>query len=459
MNDPDILAYQHDYYKPILDKAIKLTEEYISANKLMLTGGMAIDLALRVHGQSIYGDDQLPDYDIISDRNLHHARELAKILCGAGIQDVNIINAVHVTTVRVRVKRNVLLDATYIPSTVFERIPYLDTGNLRVVHPHYQMIDQRSSLGMLMLDKGITLNVFNRLKKDIKRNNMLRAVYPIQASDVVINYANLSIPLSFIRIDEARLNKIDANAFIYTGKACVSGYLAFYLYMSTIDPKTYPVSVEHDNLIVRGPAEFKIEILSYEIDEMKELLHNPTTYRQLLSIKPITLMDDRYEVMDSYGYRIGCYILKLPSGDDICVASVDYVLYELLRDRMFTATEPYTTFYTQLLSECDRMRESADSPEIWYPSVNCYGHDNMPEYRALMLEMLMRPDATKHLKPRNEYLRIPQCNIRDETFDATASHYFRIDGVRDDSIEHTNYKSLKNEFMEFAKNKRTASAQ
>ena len=99
MIKPDILIYQHNYYKPLLDKAIKLTEQYVSNNKLILTGGMAIDMALRMHNNAIYGDDELPDYDIISDQNLYHAHALAQILCNAGLSDINVINAVHILCV------------------------------------------------------------------------------------------------------------------------------------------------------------------------------------------------------------------------------------------------------------------------------------------------------------------------------------------------------------------------
>jgi hypothetical protein len=454
MNNPNILIYNLNYYKPQLDKAIKLTEQYVADNKLILTGGMAIDLALREKHTSIYSDDELPDYDILSDQNVYHAHELAKLLCENGLPEINVINASHITTVRVRIRRDVLLDATYIPSTIFNKIPYLDTGHLRVVHPHYQFIDQRSSLGMLMLDKGITLNVFNRLKKDIERNDLLRYHYPIQPTKVDLKYSPISVPLKYIRLDNDELQQIDPEAFIYTGPCCITGYAAFHLYMNKLDPKNYPVSVVNDNLEIPCPSNLRFSMLSYDIDKMKELLRNPKTYRQLLSLKPISMRDDRYELIDTYGTRMSCFIFKLPNGDKICVSSTDYILSEFLRDRIFVSPEPYTMFYTKLIEIVSDMRTKEDADDIWMPTVNCYGFDNLPEYRAFNIERILYPEQARSLKPRNEYLR-GECLIRDETFDTVGSHYFRIDGTQDDTIEHTNFKHMMAEYDAFLKNKRT----
>ncbi len=458
MSSPDILIYQHNYYKPQLDKAIKLTQQYVSDNKLILTGGMAIDLALRVKDSSIYDDDQLPDYDVISDQNLFHAHELAKILCNAGLPDINVINAVHITTVRVRIRRDVLLDATYIPASIFYKIPYLDTDHFRVIHPHYQFIDQRSSLGMLLLDKGITLNIFNRLKKDIERNNLLRKYYPIQMDTKYdIKYKLISIPLKWITIDDSKFKKIDDSVFIYTGISCISGYAAYYFYMNVIDPVKYPITVIDDNLEIKIPENIKFSILSYDIENVKGLLKSPTTFRQLLSIKPVTLVDDKYEIMDSYGIRVGCFAFNLPNGAKVCIASTDYVLSELLRDRVYVAKEPYTTFYSNLVQRTDLERSIETSADIWFPSINCYGYDSMPEHKTFDLEKMMDLKASSNLRPKSEYLRNPMCAIKRESFDAPLSHYFQIDGAEDDSIAHTNYKYISDAFKEFTRKKRNES--
>ncbi len=445
MDKPDILTYQHNYFKPTIDKAIKMTEQYIIDNGLILTGGMSIDLALRVKNKSIYTDDALADYDILSDQNLFHAHELAKLLCNAGISDVNVINAVHITTIRVRVGRDVMLDATYVPSSIFSKIPYLDTGDLKVIHPHYQFIDQRISLGMLMQDSGLSLNIFNRLEKDVQRNNLLRLEYPITTSNPKVEYSKLSIPLKYIQINPSKMRKINPKAFIYTGPACITGYAAYVIYMNIIDPKQYPITIRNECLEIDCPKNFKFSILSYDIDAVSDLLHNPKKYRQLLSTKPMSISDDRYEIIDSYGMRIGCFEREITPGINVCIASADFVLFELLRDRVFVSEEPYTLFYTKLVDIVSDKREQ-DSDDIWFPSVNCYGFDNLPEYKVFALERIIHKDIANELRPRNEYLKNPTCKIKRETFDAIKSHYFRIDGVEDESIKYTNARHIINEF-------------
>lgn len=142
----------------------------------------------------------LPDYDIISDVNLNHATALAELLCNEGFRDINVINAIHITTVRVRIKNVTLLDATFVPKVLMDSIPYLDIGQFRLVHPNYQKIDQRLSLATLMADTGASLNIFNRLLKDNTRNNILRDWFDIEINkETKIIMKRIKLPLSMLQ--------------------------------------------------------------------------------------------------------------------------------------------------------------------------------------------------------------------------------------------------------------------
>ncbi len=451
MQDPDITLYQLNYYKPLIDRAIKLTEQYVSDHKLILTGGMAIDLALRSKGQSIYEDDALPDYDIISDENLIHATALAEILCKEGLPDVNVINAVHITTVRVRMKNIVLLDSTYIPPVCFKKIPYLDVGHLRVVHPYYQLIDQRLSLSHLMADTGISLNIFNRLTKDVKRNLLLREVYPIDQLPKDLKMHTIKVPLSLIRVDESKINKIDSRVFIYSGNVCIAGYLGFLIMMSLTNSSKYNFEIIDDNLIISIPNQIPIRLLSCDIKSLN--IDNPKTYRPLLNLKPISQCSGNYEYVDTYGCRISCNIINLNKEIKVCVASVDYLLMEMLRDRIYVNYEPFTTWYVELVNIVDEQRNIEKSSLMWWPSLNCYGVEDFPEYQIFMLERLMDPEKAKILKPKTSYPYPPKCATRSE-FEQTNSHYFLIDGQQDSSINYTNYGHILESFQEYVTKKR-----
>ena len=235
INDLESLAYLLDFNHDSIEKALHKTAEYVSKHKLMLTGGTAIDMALRAKGTFLYDDNALPDYDIISDQNLIHATELAKLLCEEGFQDINVISAIHVTTVRVRIKNVTILDATYVPSILIKQIPYLDVQtkdfNFRIVHPNYQKIDQRLSLSALMLDTGATLNIFNRLIKDTKRNEMLRTWYQLpNPSNEHVKMKRIKIKLNDIINNDDTFKDLENGFFIDVGDVCLSGYAAYALY-------------------------------------------------------------------------------------------------------------------------------------------------------------------------------------------------------------------------------------
>lgn len=448
MVDSGLILYQQNYFKPLIDKANELTEAYVSKHKLMLTGGMAIDIALRAKKSQIYDDDALSDYDIISDQNIDHANALAEILCNAGLPDINVINAVHVTTVRVRMKNISFLDATYAPSSVFKRIPYLDIGELRVIHPHYQFIDQRYSLSTLLIDTGISLNVFNRLAKDIGRNDLLREYYPIESKLQSMTKTSLiRIPLDLITLEDTKLEEMVSNIYIYTGATCISGYAAYLIYM-----KKYKIVNEH--LELEFPDEMQISMLTCDIDSINYNLDNAKTFNSLLNIKPKFKRDGRYDFLDTYGYRIGCNIIDLTSEIKVCLVSYDYIALEMLRDRVYVAEEPYTFIYSQLVKDIDIKRSDPDNKDSnWYPSLNSYGKVNLAEYKIVGLERIMhnvKDDNTPFpLIPKNLYLRFKKCTVKESDFSQSQSHYFELDGLESKTSKYTNYKHIIEQFNTF----------
>lgn len=478
INDPDLLLYKLDFNHTIIEKALEITAEYVAQHKLILTGGTAIDMALRSKGSSIYDENALPDYDIISENNLNHAAALAEILCKDGIKDISVINAIHITTVRVRCKNITLLDATYLPENIIKKIPYLDIGKFRIIHPNYQKIDQRLSLSNLMNDTGISLNIFNRLDKDHKRNKILRDYFKIN-NDLAMEHTHISesnqlipnkfkiftkrikLSLDLLKHDPNYLNKIDANCFIYTGNICISGFLAYAIYYyeyikhnkpinDTIDPN---VIITKNSIEFDLPKEATISLLNCSDNpiETLELItgikkNKFKKYNPIANIKPITVKCSTtsypIEISDTYGSRISAFILE-----NMCVASTDYILMQFLRDRIYADTEQLrainSLYYDSLLTmSIDRQNYDIQSNnQIWFPSINCYGYDILPEYKAFTFQKILNPEESKDFKPKNSYLRVPDCKTKTE-FDPLASHYFLIDGLENPEIIHTNLKYI-----------------
>ena len=464
--DPELLLYHLDFNRSTIERALDITAEYVATHKLILTGGTAIDMALRSKGTSIYDENALPDYDIISDNSLKHATALAEILCKQGIRDINVINAIHVTTVRVRVKNVTLLDATYLPENLMKQIPYLDIGQFRLVHPNYQLIDQRLSLSTLMADTGVSLNIFNRLAKDLKRNQILREHFNTQDfsahcaeacsdnSAVKIFTTRVKLDRKHFMIDQEHMNRIDPNCFIYTGDTCISGFLAYALYYheytktrkaldGTIDPH---VSIKSDYIEFDLPKGAPISILNCS-DKAEQTLRRIANsqepikkYNALANVKSITLSINDLEVTDTYGARYSSVEVE-----GMIVASTDYILMQFLRDRVFTETSTLratnSLYYESMLNMVLDMQQHVESSRIWFPSISCYGYDIIPEYRAMALEKIMDAEQANALKPKNSYLRIPQCVTKSE-FNPSVSHYFNIDGLQNDSITHTNLRYI-----------------
>jgi hypothetical protein len=458
--DPELLLYELNFNRPTIERALDITADYVAQYKLILTGGTAIDMALRSKGTSIYDENALPDYDIISERNLDHASALAEILCKGGIRDINVINAIHITTVRVRCKNITLLDATYLPEVLMNRIPYIDIGKFRLVHPDYQKIDQRLSLATLMADTGQSLNIFNRLTKDIKRNQILREHFATNDSspvDIKIFSNRIKLSRTLFDIDPTHMDRLDPDCFIYTGDTCISGFLAYALYYyeyckdrmpldGTIDPniKMTDSTIEFDL-----PKEIGVSILNCN-DSISPTLEKlasvkPNTFKRynaLANLKPITfkaeLSNHFIEVTDSYGARISSVELE-----GMVVASTDYVSMQFLRDRIYGQTEYIrninSMYYESLLKMLLDRQQYDDSSKVWFPSISCYGRDILPEYRSFGFEKIMNPSVANTYKPKNSYLRIPQCQTK-SGFDPTTSHYFAIDGQENDQIVHTNLK-------------------
>ena len=83
-------------------KAITIVEDFIKKYDLIIKGGIAIDYALRLKGDSIYDDDELPDYDmIVPDTTICY--KLARNLCKKGFPNISAIPALYPTTMTVRV--------------------------------------------------------------------------------------------------------------------------------------------------------------------------------------------------------------------------------------------------------------------------------------------------------------------------------------------------------------------
>lgn len=443
--NPDRELYQKNIYKNLIDECLEIVKQYIIDNDLMLVGGMAIDLALREKGDQIYDEDELPDYDIISPNNLKHASELAEILCNKGFPDINSIGAAHITTMRVRMKNVVLFDATFVPEIVYKRVPSMHYKELRVIHPHAQFIDQRLSLSNLSADTGLDLNIYNRLKKDLKRNELLRSYYPIELKKQTFRMSKIKLPKDLIKVDKTQLNKVHEDCFIYgglNGSCCLTGVVAAEIMIMVGLNDFGPIMI---------PEELNISLLTNGTDWVKDA---GSYYKPLLNLKPITKVCDKTEYQDTYGKRIGCNIINYDNMD-IMISCVDYILMELLRDMIHAPlrlNQYYKQLYKTLCDIVDKKRIDPKSDNIWFPTLNCYGAIDLPEKKVFALLKIL--DDTTGMKPKNSYLRKPVCSTKKD-FNPEESEFFNIDGSEyKETPNHTNHIYVLDMWRDFLENQK-----
>lgn len=529
--DEDLIIYTHHHYKESIDRALTIVKDYIQCNQLILVGGMAMDLALRTKGLSIYDDDALPDYDIISDVNIDHAQALGKILCKEGFENVQIVPAVHVTTMRVKYRDAVILDATYVPTNVYQKIPTLQVGSFLVIHPNFQKIDQRNSLSFLMEKTGPSHNIFNRMSKDITRNKIIRSVFELETNPTYTTKKTSSIqidmdlltynhPSNVFKIFELsnkiyeespihfKNNKninIQMNQYFETNHdICIHGFLAYallnHVYKQTVqkishhkdmlDTLDYSQFMEKQKNIIHShtkivnikgknhltcsiPIGESIVFLNsnnhvsdivdtiqkkykvFDIEKFNRLLEiRPVTTKIHTSLYPIEITDLFGRLLSSNAVRIQDYTLF--------ISNYNYILAYFLYNHFIyndEQTDIYVNYYKSLLEMVDSIEvihekypdtfqqitgmEYTTSP--FFISVNTFGTANYHDSYYFYLENFrnrVKEHKNSDLRPFPSYPNPPECDLTKKEFDREQSHYFQIDGQKNNQIKHTNMSYL-----------------
>ncbi|MFA5522714.1 MAG: hypothetical protein WDA28_13310 [Castellaniella sp.] len=184
-------------YENILS-SIELVKDFIIKHDLVLYGGTGLDMALRLKGDKIYPDTDVPDLDFYSPNSVEHAYELAGALYRAGFEDAVAFRARYVRTMRVDIGGgHVVADITYYPAELFAKLPTLKYNGMRIVHPLYQRIDMHNSLSHPYDNPPMEV-IFDRWGKDIRRFNQMNSHYPVEC-DLRPGHATVILPTSIHR--------------------------------------------------------------------------------------------------------------------------------------------------------------------------------------------------------------------------------------------------------------------
>jgi hypothetical protein len=162
----------------VTKQALGIVERFIIEHDRVLYGGMSIDFYMRIHGQALYADYVLPDYDFYSPDYLTDAYTIAMQLYEAGIDGIDVIQAKHWTTVRVRVNGVVVADVSHSPREHYEKkvrataIRYKEFFIINEVHMLCNLI---STLSVFVITTPPNEPYF-RFNKDYKRYMMVNEI-------------------------------------------------------------------------------------------------------------------------------------------------------------------------------------------------------------------------------------------------------------------------------------------
>ena len=288
--------------------ALGLVKKYIVKHKLLIVGGMAIDFALRLKGTKLYEDDVLPDYDFYSPNYNTDAYHIAEKLKKAGLENISVINANHVSTMRVRVNYTVVADVTYMPKSIYDHLPFIVYRDIRIIHPHYQMIDQHRALSYPYENPPWEV-ITHRWKKDATRYNMLYEYYPLKYTEK--------------NEDELKLgNEITISSIVFKDQ-CLSGFaglLYWEFYAKKMGYKNHNISlgkIQEDTggYIIQIPVDSHgISVYSDNVIQLRDELvkkydiKEEHQYNRFLDKLPHKfILNNVYELFDNKGYMLSAY--------------------------------------------------------------------------------------------------------------------------------------------------------
>lgn len=161
---------------PTTFKAIRIVESFISDNKLVCYGGMAINNILPKKAQ-FYGRREFPDYDFFSNDALNDAKKLADIYYKNGFKNVEAKSGVHEGTYKVYVNFFNIADITQLDLAFFTNIQKKSLIKKKILYAPPNFL--RMSLYLeLSRPKGDT----SRWEKLLPRLNLLNRYNPVKAN-------------------------------------------------------------------------------------------------------------------------------------------------------------------------------------------------------------------------------------------------------------------------------------
>ena len=464
----DNIIFEYLNVKDELFLALDIVKNYIIENNLILTGGFALDLSLKNKGSFIYDNYTIPDYDVLSNNHEEHCNKLGLILCNLKY-DVDIIPAIHNTTMRIKTLGFTIFDCTYIPTSIINKIPTLNYDNFILVHPHYQMIDQYISMTYLFNLTGADYNYASRLKKDYERNELIQQFYPeklLKFNNLYAefdiknkkklndlnNFKTVMIPLAFLYNNP---NKSDYNIKIYNEDK----------YINTInDLRNYKINdnLDKNNIwylsslnICCGPLlsflllncinrqEKILDFLKLDIKDEQIIINIHNNFENILMPdiminKDIELFLDKNNIKATFKNKILDIIPKSYENDiryyDISSKNMttDIINYKGYNFMICSPLYILTIFkYKSIIFDDEYniysyLYSYMLTNNLSYLTISSFDTNNLNDEQNWYIKNLTSKNDITISKPTRNYLKKESCILKNSTFEIEKSEIFQI---------------------------------
>ncbi len=279
----------NNYYSEDLTVAYEEVENYIRRHDKILVGGMSIEMSLKAKGDKLYETVEI-DYDFITPTHFIDAYNIGNNI-SEKLDAVSVINGKHSSTMRVRYKTQTVADVTYVPKNIYDQIGFYKYNGFRVIHPHYQMLDQLRAMHRMAEGPPLEPYTGNRIEKDAKRFTLLYKYYP------VINKKKEVYKLKSHTVSLANIKD-----------SCIGGFtaVAFWLNELNID-NNFNFTVDKTSIKCDIPVQYNMTIFTNIKDHVVKRFGKMKLigeYNPFLDKLPKLYSYNIIDIYDTYGEKI-----------------------------------------------------------------------------------------------------------------------------------------------------------
>lgn len=389
------MMIKNGLYSNEILSAIELVAKYIKREKLILVGGMAIDMALKMKGSGIYDENTIADHDFYSKNHFMDAYEIGQWLLRTKYTDISVINALHASTMKVRVKFEPVADVSYMPPVLFDQLPTICYRGYTMIHPHFQMIGQHRALCNPYESKPRETIRSGRWEKDMKRHDLLYQYYPLKLTKE--QFRNIDL-------NSVKLDVLENQDYCFTGLAALLYWMREASKFGFEKDNSFG-SFSETEIRLRG----KVALLTDSHEELFQVFKSSDVkfYNRQIDHLPRSFRCNNFEVFDNLGEQVSA-----SAEGNFHVANLQTIMVYFLTRLIVNKSdnEDYLRGYLRcrdLIKWASKLYEKEKNPdkkqfyEKLFPSIHVYGKQYI--FDTYMIKKAEKREKRIQLQPKHMY--------------------------------------------------------